>query len=442
MSRPLCAVISTVSVILLVSAIPADAFEQRGRARTDYLHLTADEFDSQLVGYGLRWRARGIDAPLATTLEMGVSGRAREDLTRDVGTRRHVDELRLTLRDLGPVTATIGRFAFGEGTGFSLIDGGQLEVRYADGLTHALAGGFAADFDEIALDSSRPVVGTSLGLRLDDWLYAHASGSYARERVAPPGRDDELSVNRDVYAATGRVEVFPSPRTWLIASAEWADRGAYALRPDDPEAWNLEDKGFSVSQLFAQAGWRPWRPLRLDVSYLRDASRFAAPDETDRFEDVSGRVRWQFWRRFRLVSRVRARKTRDNFGAKTAFRSQIGLDLADIAGAGFGVAGSYIDDRGGAYTTRALTAELGYDDRRAIYAYGGWRSTARDRDDDATSFPGSDDAPVYAYSRTVRHAAYARAGAYVGDFFGQFTADRDLVSGQLMVFTQVGVGWR
>ena len=454
-------------VLLLGASKPDDGPRQRGRMRTDYLHVTTADTDgpaAQLIGYGLRYSVTRLRPPTALggTVEVHFDGRAREDLAREEGTRQHLTLANVAWRDVGPLSLTLGRQSFGEGTGFLLADAARLDVRYAPWISQAFLAGLSADYDDFTPDRDRPAAGSAIDVRVDDWLEARASGTFARERVVPTGHDAGGERTLDVVTAAGHVGLYPSRTLWLFASGEVANASVYAVpyyaADTDPRQWNLNTTGINVAQLFTQIGYRPTRPLKLDLSYLLDANRFAAPQEEDRYQDLSARARWRFWRRFRVMARLRGRvRSRvdgegeaDDQGLQSpgthseslTVRAQLALDLADIAGTGAGVSASYLHDEGDRYTTRAVVAEAGYDNHRGVFAYAGWRSTARDRDDGASSFPGSDRPPVYVYARAVSHALYMRGGARWDRFYGLVCADWDRLADQLSVFAQLGVAWR
>lgn len=441
-------------------ALPAHALEQRGRVRVDYQHLTESSDgapDAQLVGYGLRWSGKDLARLGDMTLELHFDGRAREDLVRDRGTRREIAALNAVLRDVGPVDLRLGRFAFGEGTGFLLVDGGEVEVEYTDYLAQSFVGGLRAEFDDLTPDRDRPTVGTALRGRVGEWLDAAATVSYTRERYAPGGREDEGEHDRDILTAAARALAFPHPTVWLFVSAEVSQLGGYSIPPDDPTLWSYEDRGFSLVQGFAQVGYRPIKPLKLDLAYLLSDTRFAAPSEEDVFQDISARVRWRFYEQFRAMGRVRLRardrvSEMDDGGRTTLIvesergtRFQAGVDLADILDTHIGVNASWLMDTGGYHDKQSFTGEAGYDDGVALFGYVGYRTTIRDPGDEFSSFSGDGDAPdtVYPYARAVTQAAYMRAGWRRNLFFAQLTADQDLGGGgQTLVFAQTGYGWR
>ena len=197
-----------------------------------------------------------------------------------------------------------------------------------------------------------------------------------------------------------------------------------------------------------RARYRPWRPLKLDLSYLLSASRFATGAGTDRFQDLAGRSRWRAMRGVRLLVRGRYRVrdrlvvTEDGFGAEpeAAMRGQVGLRLDRILGSGAYADGGAILDRGGRHGKTSYFTEAGH--QGPWWQAGvGWRGTVRDPDDGLESTAGG--APALdPYSRNVRQAAYLRVGAYGAWLDGYLSVDHDLEAEQTMVFAQVGTRWR
>ena len=435
---------------LLLAAQTVVAAEQDVRVRADYLHLTADESQAagRAVGYGLRARFEDLARVWGGSLELHFDGRAREDLAREAGTRRSIAEARLGLREAGPVSVDLGRIPFGEGTSLLLVDGGAVALEYADGLVHRVAGGLRAAFDDLTPDRDRPTAATALELRRD-WVDAAASASWTRDRVAPSGREaDERQ--RDVVNAATRVLLVPTSQVWVYAAGEVADVAAWAVPADDPRTWTITEEGYALTQGYGQLGYRPWRPLRLDASYLFLASRFGTGGGTDRFQDVAARVRAQPWRWLRAMMRGRYRLrdrltvTRDGYGTApdTATRLQAGAELSDIAGTGLAVAATVMVDQGERRSTLAYTADVGHRGRWWT-AFAGWRSTVRDVDDDFGRFsdPG-DVAALDPYSRTVQTAAHLRAGLFHDAFDLHVSADHDLETAQTLLFATGSARWR
>ncbi len=443
---------------LLLGLAPAVAagVEQDVRARTDYLHLT-DGADgapgAQLWGYGLRARLRQLADLLGGDLELHVELRAREDLLRAAGTRRGVPEARLTLRDAGPFTLSVGRFGVGEGTALLLVDGAELAARVHDAVELALAGGLRAEDDDLTPDADRPVVAGTARVRIDDWLDGAASASWGRERFAPPNRAAEGQRQRDVIDAALRLLVVPTPTTWIFASAETADVAAWSVPAGDPRTWLLTDQGFALTQVYVQAGHRPWRPLKLDAGWLLQASRFAAAGSTDRFQDITARARWRALPGLRLMARGRARLRdrlvlEDDGGQSTqdelAWRAQGAVELTDAFDLGLAANLGAVHDHEPTRSQTALTGELGWQGAPG-HAFAGLRTTLRDPDDTFSTFtpeaPGAQVA-LDPYSRTVEMAAYARAAAHARWGYVAAQVDYDLAAAQLLAFTQVGVAWR
>jgi len=437
-------------VALLAFAVTGLAAEQDVRVRADYLHLTAGEGQApgQAVGYGLRARLEGLADLLDGTLEIHADGRAREDIERPEATRRSLAEARLSLRDAGPFTVDLGRIPFSEGTALLTIDGGAVAVRYAPELVHRLAGGLRGELDDLSPDRDRPAAATSLTLRLDR-VDASASASWTRDRVAPSGREGDER-QRDIVNAATRALVLPTEQVWLLVAGEVADVAAWAVPSQEPRTWELSEAGYAITQGYGQVGYRPWRPLRLDASYVFLASRFGTGGGTDRFQDVAARIRWRLFGTLRVMSRARLRfrdrvaVTGDGFDTvpDESLRLQAGLDLADVAGTGLALAGTAILDRGRRHETFAYTADVGH---RGPWwsAFAGWRSTVRDTDDDfGTHAASTDVAALDPYSRTVQQAVNLRAGVNASAFDLHVSADRDLQTRQTLLFTQGSVRWR
>ncbi len=435
---------------LLLAAQTAVAAEQDVRVRADYLHLTADEGQAsgQAFGYGLRARFVDLAQLLGGSLELHFDGRAREDLARESGTRRSIAEARLGLHEAGPVSVDVGRIPFGEGTSLLLVDGGAVAIEYTDGLVHRVAGGLRATFDDFTPDRDRPTAATALELRTD-WVDAAASASWTRDRLAPSGREDDEQ-QRDVVNAATRVLLVPTSQVWVYAAGEVADVAAWAVPADDPRTWILTEEGYALTQGYGQIGYRPWKPLRFDVSYLFLASRFGTGGGTERFQDVAARVRVRLWRRLRAMVRgryrLRDRLVVDGDGYDTApdrgTRLQAGAELSDIAGTGLAVAATSMIDQSERRSTFAYTVDAGH---RGPWwsAFAGWRSTVRDVDDDFGRFAGSTDvAALDPYSRTVQTAAHLRAGVFHDVFDLHVSADHDLETKQTLLFASGSARWR
>lgn len=425
------------------------------RLRTDYLHLTAEDpqVAGQLVGYGLRLRAE------YDRFGVHFDGRAREDLLRANGTRRSIAEARASV-ELGRFSIEVGRIPFGEGAAMLLVDGGAATVRWQPWFTQALALGVRGEFEDLTPDRDRPTVATSVNLR-GDHVETSGSVSVTGERAAPSGRDhDERQYQ--VANAAGRVLWLPSTQVWVFASGEAADFVAWALPADDPRSWTIdpedrEDSQASSSrdrfphlQAYGQVGYRPWKPLRLDTSYVYLASRFASAGNTEHFQDVATRVRWRALRDVRLMVRARFR-LRERLviedGAQSttpdrALRLQGGVDVHDIADTGLAATASGMFDRGERRQTIHYAADAGH---RGPWwsALVGWRSTLRDVDDDFGPFAArSDVAALDPYSRSVQTAVTAQASVFHGAWDAHASGDYDLETQQAMVFAQTSVRWR
>ncbi len=431
--------------VLLVTT--AAAVEQDLRVRSDYFQLTESGEGSpggQQVGYGLRGDVSGLAKFFGGDLELHLDGRAREDLTRPRGSRRHVDELRLRLDEAGPVSVDVGRVPFGEGVALLLVDGAALELAYTDWLTHTVAGGWRADFDDPTPDADRPTAATALAARTE-WFDAAASFSWTHDRVGPSGRDGE--VQRELFDAALRALVLPADTVWLLATGEVADVAAWAVPVSDPRTWTWTEEGYAITQAYGQVGWRPVRPLKLDAGYLFVASRFGTGGGTERFQDVTARARWRALRDLSLMARGRYRfRDRlvvdgDGYGTEpeAATRAQPGVDVHDVADTGLRASGSAVLDRGDRHGKLAYTAEVGH---RGPWwtASIGWRGTVRDPDDSSETYGGAN--ALDPYSRNVRQAAYLRAGTYTGLVDAWASVDQDLESKQTMLFVQVGARWR
>ena len=440
---------------LVLASAPALAVEQDVRLRADYFHLTAGQDGgpgAQLFGYGLR--ARLVDlAPLpAGVLELGVEGRAREDLARERGTWRGLSEARLTLRDVGAFSVTAGRFGFGEGIAVLRVDGGEVAAQVHPAVRVSMAGGLVADDEDLTPDADRPVVARAVTVRVDDWLDGAASASWSRVREAPAAREAEGETQRDVLDAAARVLVIPTDTTWAFASLDLADVASWTVPPDDPRTWSATAQGFALTQIYGQAGYRPVRPLRLDVGWIWQASRFAAVDSTDHFQDASGRVRWRFAPGMQAMARGRAR-VRDRrvvdgeveaTQAEISTRAQAAIDASDLFDLGLAVNVGALHDRSPSRNQTALTGEAGWQGI-AGHAFGGFRTTLRDPDDTFSTFTPDEPGATVAldpYSRTVEMAAFGRAALQARWGYVQASVDYDLQAAQWMAFTQTGVVWR